>query len=33
VYLGTDYMFFGNDTKCANALIGLSLPLGKQKNS
>jgi hypothetical protein len=33
VYVGTDYMFFGNDTKCANALIGLSLPLGKQKNS
>lgn len=31
VYAGTDYMFLGNNTKCANALVGLSIPLSKGK--
>ena len=29
--LGTDYMFFGNNSKHVNAFIGLSIPLGKRK--
>lgn len=29
--LGTDYMFFGNNSKHVNAFIGLSIPLGKKK--
>lgn len=29
--LGTDYMYFGNNTKHVNAFIGLSIPLGKKK--
>lgn len=29
--LGTDYMYFGNNSKHVNAFIGLSIPLGKQK--
>jgi hypothetical protein len=32
VYVGTDYMFFGKGTKCANFLAGLSIPLGKGKS-
>lgn len=31
MFLGTDYMYLGNGTKCCNALIGLSVPLGAQK--
>ena len=31
LYAGTDYMFLGGNTKCANALVGLSIPLGKGK--
>jgi hypothetical protein len=31
LYLGTDYMFFGSNTKCMNLLAGLSIPLGKGK--
>ncbi len=31
LYIGTDYMFFGNNTKCVNVLAGLSIPLGKGK--
>lgn len=30
VFVGTDYMFFGKDTKNLNAYIGFSLPLNKQ---
>lgn len=30
-YIGTDYMFFGSNTKCMNLLAGLSIPLGKGK--
>lgn len=29
--LGTDYMYFGNNSKHVNAFIGLSIPLGKKK--
>ena len=29
LFLGTDYMYFGSKTKCCNALVGLSIPLGK----
>lgn len=28
LFLGTDYMYFGNNTKCCNAQVGLSIPLG-----
>ena len=31
VFVGTDYMFIGKDTKNLNAYIGFSLPLNKQK--
>ncbi len=31
VFVGTDYMFFGKDTKAANAYLGISLPLGAKK--
>lgn len=31
LFIGTDYMFFGNGTKCCNALIGFSVPLGSKK--
>ncbi|NDW11807.1 hypothetical protein D0T50_02750 [Bacteroides sp. 214] len=31
VVLGTDYMYFGNNSKHVNAFIGLSVPLGKRK--
>lgn len=31
LYLGTDYMYFGNNSKCVNAMIGLSIPLGKKR--
>lgn len=31
LYVGTDYMFFGSNTKCVNVLAGLSIPLGKGK--
>lgn len=30
VVLGTDYMYFGNNSKHVNAFIGLSVPLGKR---
>lgn len=33
VFLGTDYMFFGNSSKAVNAFFGLSIPLGKQRCS
>lgn len=26
--VGTDYMYMGNNTRCVNALVGLSIPLG-----
>lgn len=29
--LGTDYMYFGNNSKHVNAFIGLSIPLGKKR--
>ncbi len=28
LFVGTDYMYLGKDTKCCNALIGISIPLG-----
>lgn len=33
LFLGTDYMFFGNSSKAVNAFLGLSIPLGKQRSS
>lgn len=32
-FAGTDYMFFGRDTKNVNAYLGISVPLGKQKKA
>lgn len=31
IFVGTDYMFFGEDTKNLNAYVGFSIPLNKQK--
>lgn len=31
--LGTDYMYLGKGTKCCNALVGLSIPLGKRSQN
>lgn len=31
--VGTDYMYFGSNTKNVNGYLGLSIPLGKAKNS
>jgi len=31
LFIGTDYMFFGKDTKNLNAYVGFSIPLNKQK--
>lgn len=31
LFIGTDYMFLGENTKNLNAYFGLSIPLGKQK--
>lgn len=30
LFVGTDYMFTGKNTKCSNLLVGLSIPLGKR---
>lgn len=30
LFIGTDYIYTGKDTKCCNALFGLSIPLGKR---
>ena len=32
IFVGTDYMFFGKNTKNVNAYIGFSIPLNKQKS-
>ena len=32
-FAGTDYMFFGKNTKNVNAYLGISIPLGKQKKA
>lgn len=31
LFLGTDYMYLGKDTKCCNALFGLSIPLSARR--
>lgn len=31
LFVGTDYMFLGKNTKNVNAYLGISIPLGKQK--
>ncbi len=31
VLLGTDYMYFGNNSKSVNAFLGMSIPLGSQR--
>lgn len=33
VTLATDYMYFGNNSKCLNAFVGFTVPLGARKNS
>ncbi len=33
VTLATDYMYFGNSTKCFNAFVGFTIPLGSHKKS
>lgn len=33
LFLGTDYMFFGNSSKAVNAFLGLSIPLGKSRST
>lgn len=30
VFVGTDYLYLGRNSKCCNALLGLSIPLGKR---
>ena len=32
-FVGTDYMFFGKNTKNVNAYLGVSIPLAKQKTA
>ncbi len=32
-FLGTDYMFFGNNSKSVNGFLGLSIPIGKSKKN
>ena len=32
LFLGTDYMYFGNSSKAVNAFIGLFIPLGKSRD-
>lgn len=31
LFVGTDYMYMGSKTKCCNALVGLSIPLGHRQ--
>jgi len=31
LYIGTDYMYLGNNSKCLNAQVGITVPLGKGK--
>lgn len=31
LFVGTDYMFMGNNTRCVNGLVGLSIPLGERE--
>ena len=31
--VATDYLYFGNSTRCVNALLGISIPLGGRKKS
>ena len=31
LFVGTDYMYFGSKTKCCNALVGLTIPLGMRQ--
>lgn len=31
LFVGTDYMFFGNNTKCVNGFLGISIPLSSKK--
>lgn len=33
VFLGTDYMFFGKNSKSVNGFLGISFPMGKKKAS
>ena len=33
LFIGTDYIYTGKNTKCCNALFGLSIPLGKGTKS
>ncbi|MBR5170113.1 MAG: hypothetical protein IKW85_06050 [Muribaculaceae bacterium] len=30
LFVGTDYMYLGKNTKCCNAMVGLSIPLGRR---
>jgi len=32
LFVGTDYMYLGKNTKCCSALFGLSIPLGARGN-
>ena len=31
LFVGTDYLYMGNNSRCLNALVGLSIPLGKRE--
>jgi len=33
LFLGTDYIYTGKNTKCCNALVGISVPLGRKPGS
>ena len=31
VVIATDYLYFGNNTRCLNAMVGMSIPLGTRR--
>ena len=32
LFVGTDYMFFGSNTKTVNAFLGISIPIGQKRD-
>ena len=33
LFLGTDYMYFGDNSKSVNAFVGLSFPIGSKRKA
>jgi hypothetical protein len=31
LFIGTDYLYMGNNSRCLNAQVGLSIPLGQRE--